>query len=406
MAAKALAAVLFVAALAVAEERRLTILSDGSWKVSPERRAGWEAPDFDDSSWAAAVAVDGPDGHGDHYKVPNVLGFPTKARWIWFARADLNSTAWFRRAFEVPAGVRTAEMIYIADDHAHVCVNGEKADSYTTWDGQWGHRGCAVFLDLTPWIREGRNVVAVECVDDMGAFGFAAEIRIDGDPMVPRLRGGDETLPEGGEKRLREYAKELEDGAKRDEATKKIFALSREFGLAAAPALDALAEEAKNGDVASRLGQAIDAAVPQLMPSVWGDGRFAYGRMTLAALEAHLFSEKEPGCLFRWAVSTQVRAHLEPGGVARVVRRAAEDGTGLSAERAARFIGALDFEFGRETLLEILAARPKSRAGAFAAAGLARIGKPEDRAAIEKACGCGFAPTARACAAALRALAK
>ncbi|MBI2919454.1 MAG: hypothetical protein HYY18_00050 [Planctomycetes bacterium] len=382
------------------------VLTDTSWKCSASEPAGWADTDFDDTAWTPAVPVQGPDAHGDHYKLPNTLGFASKAQWIWVDATGGSKSCLFRHTLDVPAGWRRAEMLYVADDHAHVWVNGEQADSYETWTGQWGHRGCAVFLDLTPWLREGKNVIAVKGINDGGPHGLGAEIRIDGAPMVPRLRGGDEALPETARKRLDELVKLVEAPATRDDGTKKLIEFSREFGLAVAPVLDKLAAEAADANVAARLGQAIDAAVPEMMPVVPGDGRFAYGRMTLAVLNTHLYADKEPGCLFRWAVSAQVRAHLDPDGVRATVLKAAEDGTELSAERAVRFIGALDFEYGRETLLEVLKARPKTRAGAFAAAGLSRVGKPEDAAALEKAASCGFGPTERAAKAALRTCGK
>ena len=107
----------------------------------------------------------------------------------------------------------------------------------------------------------------------------------------------------------------------------------------------------------------------------------------------------------RWLAAAAALGAKDPEGLDKALR-AAEDGSDRLSERAVRFIDALALKSHADTLVEVLKARPKTRAGAFAAAALARIGNAEALPGLEKASACGFAPTERAARRALGALRK
>jgi hypothetical protein len=72
---------------------------DGNWRMSPTEEPGWEAPDFDASTWGSAVscADDSPWG-----------GQPSNLRsagadWIWWTEdCTALGQAWFRLEFVLP----------------------------------------------------------------------------------------------------------------------------------------------------------------------------------------------------------------------------------------------------------------------------------------------------------------
>ena len=57
------------------------MVTNSSWKCHTIKHFGWNLPDFDDSSWPAAVEVA---SHGDWpwYKI---TGVASTAKWIWTA---------------------------------------------------------------------------------------------------------------------------------------------------------------------------------------------------------------------------------------------------------------------------------------------------------------------------------
>lgn len=303
------------------------VVSDTTWKATDRPPDNWAAPDCDDSTWGAAKDYGMNEEKWKHYTVDNTFGFASDGNWIW-TQADAGGC--LRKRFKAPEKFRTAEMVFVADDVAEIRINGEEVDFYDTHVGWWGYRGCAVIVDLLPWLADGDNLVAVRLTDTGGARGFAAEIRIDGDPLV---------VP--------------------------------------------LARSVKDGDV---------------QPA---DGRdlFRFHDLDAAQLKEQLsLDEKHQQVSVRLLLAASRLGAKDAAGLAKVLRLAEDPASDRYAERAVRFIGALGLRSMKDTVLEVLKARPKTRAGAFAAAALARLGADdgEAREALEKAAGCGFAPTERA----------
>jgi alpha-L-rhamnosidase len=91
-------------------------------------------------------------------------------------------TRYFRRVFSLPPGSRISagRMVLTADDHFTLYVNGRRVDPSSKKPPEWKH--CRT-LDVTEHLRSGKNVLAIECVNDHpGPAGLVGKLGI-------RLRG-------------------------------------------------------------------------------------------------------------------------------------------------------------------------------------------------------------------------
>lgn len=88
--------------------------------------------------------------------------------WIWAAGADLPSHVFFRKDVDLPGGFRAAKFSITCDDAYTLFVNGKivarNASWYTMQD-----------LDLAPFLRRGRNVIAVDARNFQSEAGLLAE---------------------------------------------------------------------------------------------------------------------------------------------------------------------------------------------------------------------------------------
>ncbi len=162
------------------------VVTDTTWLASDDvaDKDRWIQPKYDDSTWGKAKDYGMNEEKWKHFTVDNTFGFASEANWIW---TQANKGGYLRKHFEVPAGFKTAEMIFVADDVAEVWINDDPVDFYDTKVGWWGYRGCAVIVDVMPWVKDGKNVIAVKLTDTGGERGFAAELRIDGAPLAAQL---------------------------------------------------------------------------------------------------------------------------------------------------------------------------------------------------------------------------
>lgn len=392
---------LAVTALAARAE---TVVTDEAWKGCDVALQEWEAPEHDDGDWDAADTVDGPESNGRHYTVENLFGIASGARWIWAGGAR---ECWLRRRMTAPLWFRRAEMLFIADDIVEVYVNGALADSYDTNTGGWGMRGTAVVLDLAPWFEPGDNVIAVHVANRSGPRGFAAEIRVNGDPFVAVAEPA-KPLPEDVLDDVRRLAPKLDDddAEVRDKASGMLERLARLHGEGVATALET-ALPSPSPEARGRMLRVRAATEVNLEPTVAGDPRFGFGRLTAGQLEKHLTADGESQrCGIRTAVWMQSLLRTEPAAALALLDRLLRQGDEAAAERAARVVAMLGVERAADAVAASLAARPKTRAGAFAAAALARVGREKDREALEAAARCGHAETERAAKRALGNLGK
>ncbi|MEU8872100.1 glycoside hydrolase family 2 TIM barrel-domain containing protein [Streptomyces javensis] len=139
---------------------------NGSWRFRWSRNAdrrptGFQAPDFDDSGWNRIPVPSNWEIEG--YPEPIYLNI--KYPWIGYETPnppqvpeDFNPVGSYRRTFTVPAdwsGRRTLLSFQGVKSAFFVWVNGERVgyseDSYTPAE-----------FDITPHVREGHNVLAVE----------------------------------------------------------------------------------------------------------------------------------------------------------------------------------------------------------------------------------------------------
>ncbi len=112
---------------------------------------GWFAADFDDSGWAAIRSNQGWEPQG-------------------FEGYD--GYGWYRQVLDVPADLPARDdlkMLFLAvDEQAEVFINGEKAFEHTT--AATGQSVVALWkqpfmFDPRPWLKPGRNVLAVRVHD-------------------------------------------------------------------------------------------------------------------------------------------------------------------------------------------------------------------------------------------------
>ncbi len=395
-------ACLLLAAAAFAETPR--VVTDAEWKGSLQIEEGWHKRDFDDAEWGAATVSEGPERSGDHYTIANLFAVESSAKWIWFGR---EKEAWLRRHVQAPQGFRRAEMIYIADDEVELYVNGRAVDLYNTNTGGWGMRGCGVVLDLLPWLEDGDNVIAAHVINKGGSFGFAADVRVDGEPIVAPMTDG-KPLTEDVKAEVRRLAAKLDDddATVREEATVALEKLARDNGSCVADEA-AAAWTDPSAEVRGRVARIRETSIVDLAPTVPDDARFAYGMLDMDAWGRFFAADasvQRNG--IRSTVWLRVRMAQEPEAMTKLLREAALGERDAAAERAARLIGALACTKEADTLADILKARASTRAGAFAAAGLARIGGKEHLAALRDAAKCGAPETERAAKRAIQNLTK
>ena len=119
-------------------------------------------------------------------------GFAATARsgalkWIWHKDAGQPATldaprekVRFRRSFDLPAeGLpERAELVVAVDNTAEVFVNGRPAGAFNGWSPP-------VRTDITPFLRPGRNVIAVEADNtEASPAGFLGMVDFAGRPAV------------------------------------------------------------------------------------------------------------------------------------------------------------------------------------------------------------------------------
>ncbi|MBI2922860.1 MAG: hypothetical protein HYY18_17540 [Planctomycetes bacterium] len=383
---------------------QVTVVTDVTWRAGGDDADGWEQPAHPDESWPFAETVEGPARNGAHYTVANSLGIASETSWIWSGDDDVCR---FRRRFIAPAGFRRAEMLFVADDIAEVWINGEPAEFYDSQKGSWGHRGCGVLVDLLPWIEEGANVIAVRVRNVGGPRGFAAVLRIDGEAFVPPVAAGARLTPEVTAE-VKRLAPDLdgEEAGARDAATAALQKLARANGLKVVDLLRAELRDA-SPEALMRIGRVLEGALPDLSPTQDDDARFAFGPVSFEILNARLALPAEnQGLCIRNVFGAQVLAHSDPDALRRALATAAADGNDVESMRAVRILSALELADQAEVLADVLHARPKTPAGAYAAAGLARMGGEAQLAALAAAARCGYGPTERAANASLRILKK
>lgn len=99
-------------------------------------------------------------------------GARPQPQWIWRGPdAGENEKVFFYHEFKVPAGITAASVTVSCDNRHHVFVNGKDIGM----GGEWSHPPTYEILDH---LKPGKNVIAIEGVNQGGPAGLAARIVI------------------------------------------------------------------------------------------------------------------------------------------------------------------------------------------------------------------------------------
>ncbi len=141
---------LFIAALLILNNAgaQLTIISDGSWKASDTNTPGWEAPSFNDASWAAVTSP------ALNACTPVIPGTQS----MWWSNSNVPE-AFFRKTFTLNNEVTTANVQVTADNEFHLYVNGTFVGTGNTWSTVYS-------FNIQPYLTAcGPNVIAIRGVE-------------------------------------------------------------------------------------------------------------------------------------------------------------------------------------------------------------------------------------------------
>ena len=93
-------------------------------------------------------------------------------QWIWFPEARIpdNCTRFFRYTFDLPAGVRGADLLITGDDGYEVWANGKDIGG-----GGWEH---PKHFDIAASLQKGRNVIAARVGNSVAPAGLIVLLKV------------------------------------------------------------------------------------------------------------------------------------------------------------------------------------------------------------------------------------
>ncbi|BDI29060.1 hypothetical protein CCAX7_11110 [Capsulimonas corticalis] len=117
-------------------------------------------------------------------KQPKAPAAVSATQWIWADTKTDNQTISLRRAFDLKAAPKKAVLYLTADDFFTLFVNGRQIDQSVPDPNDrdvWKrvHR-----IDVTPYLRAGKNALAARVVNAGGDAGFLAQLEIDGQAAI------------------------------------------------------------------------------------------------------------------------------------------------------------------------------------------------------------------------------
>ncbi len=118
----------------------------------PGTTAGWQAPEFDDTAWAAS-SQPGP------YEEAGLSGF--------------DGIVWFRKVFDAPAAWEGRELTLSlgpVDDIDTTWINGVKVGSMEMWNQP------RIYKIPAGLVKPGRNVISVRVLDTGGVGGICGQV--------------------------------------------------------------------------------------------------------------------------------------------------------------------------------------------------------------------------------------
>ncbi|MEA5365386.1 family 78 glycoside hydrolase catalytic domain [Amycolatopsis sp., V23-08] len=159
------------------------------WRVRVWDATG-RTSDWSDAAWFETAFLTGADFHGDWIgaRAEPVTTSLQGANWIWYPQGNPADSApvgtrYFRRAFDVPAGVTAAHIQLTADDNFVLSLNGKQVASSPPVADSWR---TAVDVDLTADLRPGRNVLAIQAANAQpGPSGLVGKLHVETSSGTP-----------------------------------------------------------------------------------------------------------------------------------------------------------------------------------------------------------------------------
>ncbi len=128
-----------------------------NWRTTCEPASGWQESGFDDSNWEI------PSRHSNCNEIAGQAHYCSGSDlWMWPISAC--QQAFFRVAFNAVAG-QDLTISYGVDDVSDVYINGQHIHSGIAWE-------ICYHLDISPFLVEGENVIAIRGYDMGGCRGF------------------------------------------------------------------------------------------------------------------------------------------------------------------------------------------------------------------------------------------
>ncbi len=106
------------------------------------------------------------------------------AQWVWADTTTANQTVYFRREFPLTAVPKTAAMFVTADDFFTLFVNGRQVDQSLPDPNDENVWQRVHQVNAAPFLRVGRNLLAVRALNANGAAGFLARLELPGQPAI------------------------------------------------------------------------------------------------------------------------------------------------------------------------------------------------------------------------------
>jgi len=159
--------------------RERTVVTDGSWRVSPleERQANglylWYATEFNATQWSFATDS-GPVREGEVFPVafdPESISAAPRGRWILHPD-PVSRTAYFEKEVVLPSRVRDAWIRISAPEHYVLSLNG-----FPVADRDGDERQMDLY-DITPLLRSGTNRILIGSASRLGPPRIFAEGRV------------------------------------------------------------------------------------------------------------------------------------------------------------------------------------------------------------------------------------
>ena len=170
---------LVVATASIAEATSITLVnSDGTWlATNAAPAAGWNTNLlFNTAGWTNAFVF-------DTQPEPCFMG----ASCIWYdGQFSATQFVWLRQTFTVSGPIAVATLLGGFDDDGDVYVNGVQVLHDTSGQAEFNGWGA---LDVTPYLVQGVNLIAVFGSDNVARFGhnhtFVASLQAQTPTAVP-----------------------------------------------------------------------------------------------------------------------------------------------------------------------------------------------------------------------------